>query len=168
MSAMNALENVSLTTMMRSVAAGIAEAQLALDLRSFLTTVSMVQNEVELGGEKYSLLDLGFTPNFYQFVDTTIQVKVSISMTEETEQETKTSESTTKSETKTEAKVSLGWFSAKAEAKSTTTTTTSSVDARFASRFQYSTEASSAVSTRLVPVPPPSEFLKVVRSLKTE
>ena len=38
-------------------------------------------NRVTFAGEELSLMELGFTPTFYQLVDTILEIKVSISMT---------------------------------------------------------------------------------------
>ena len=47
-------------------------------------TIDMPAVRINFGGGEYSLLELGFTPTFYQFVDTIIEVKVSVSITRET------------------------------------------------------------------------------------
>ena len=46
--------------------------------------IDMPAVRINFGGGEYSLLELGFTPTFYQFVDTIIEVKVSVSITRET------------------------------------------------------------------------------------
>ncbi|MCD8512326.1 MAG: hypothetical protein LRY63_02120, partial [Nitrincola sp.] len=82
--------------MVKNLGVGIAEAQLELDLVSLRIAQIMAGqdpgNETTDGqtaenpyrveftdGKKYSLLELGFTPTFYQFVDTVIELKMSIS-----------------------------------------------------------------------------------------
>ncbi|MCA9708783.1 MAG: hypothetical protein KDK70_23255 [Myxococcales bacterium] len=163
-----ALEAVELGHMVRSVAQSVAQAQLGLDLNSLRTTMALARSQVELDGEPVNLLELGLLPSFYQLAETVIAVKLSISMSEEQSQETKKSESSSKTESKTDVSVSLGWFSASVSKTTTTTTTTTSVDARFASRFQYSAEASSALTTRLVPVPPPAALMDLARQLAAD
>ncbi len=163
-----ALEAVELGHMVSSVARSVAEAQMGLDLNALRSTAALAGVQVELNGESVSLLALGLMPSFYQFAETVIDIKVSISMTEEQSKETKTSKSSSKTESKTEVDVSIGWFSASVSTTETTTTTATSVDARFASRFQYSVEASSALTTRLVPVPPPPELMNLARELVAE
>jgi hypothetical protein len=162
--AAQALESMDLTAMVHSLAEGIAQAQTALDLNSLKRMETFATSEVELLGDKVNLLEIGFTPNFYQFAETTLELKISVSMTSETSSEKTTSEST--STTKSKAEVSIGFFSV--SASTTTTTKTSSVDARYASRFQYSTQASSLLRTRIVPVPPPKQLMDAARELAKE
>lgn len=163
-----ALEAVDLGRMVGAVGRGVAQAQLELDLNSLNTTALLAQTQVELDGEQLSLLELGLTPSFYQLTDTVIAVKISITMTEERSEETVKRESSAKTESKTDVSVSIGWFSVSVSATTTTTTTTTSVDARFASRFQHSVEASSALTTRLVAVPPPAALMSLARGLAAE
>lgn len=65
---------------------------LGTQLRSTESTGVKPRFLVEFGdGQKYSLLEPGFTPTFYQFVDTVIELKLSISMKTETASERKSS-----------------------------------------------------------------------------
>jgi hypothetical protein len=93
------------------------------------------------GAPSYSLLDLGFTPTFYQFVDTTLEIKVAFSMSAEN--------------TKT----------AGTEKQGTVKTKSTPVDATYANRFQYPVEGSSVLRTKLVTVPPPGVLEGRVRQL---
>lgn len=154
--------------MVRNLGVGIAEAQFQLDLVSLRIARMMAGYEipdeddaappsgdekkylVEFNdGSKYSLLELGFTPTFYQFVDTVIELKMSISMTQTTE--------TSHSSTRVSAKGSLGFFSASASV--------SSVSASFSSKYQYSAEGSSVMRTKLVPIPPPAVLEERIRKM---
>ena len=95
------LLSVPFPQMVRNLGVGIAEAQFQLDLVSLKIARMMAGYEVpdddappSVGtddnerkyliqfsdGVEYSLLELGFTPTFYQFVDTVIELKMSISM----------------------------------------------------------------------------------------
>lgn len=98
---------------------------------------------------RISMLELGFTPTFYQFVDTVIELKMSISMNSSVE--------TSQSSTRISAKASLGFFSAKANV--------SCVSASFASKYQYSAEGSSIMRTKLVPIPPPAILEERIRKM---
>ncbi|PSJ38824.1 hypothetical protein [Allosphingosinicella deserti] len=104
-------------------------------------------------GNSYSLLELGFTPTFYQFVDTVIELKMSISMTRTTEAKLSRSSTTAK------AKGFAVPFAAGGSVS------TSSVSASFASKYQYSAEGSSLMRTKLVPVPPPAVLEERIRAL---
>jgi len=169
------LTDVKISNIIRDVGLGIAEAQFELD-RTSLRIAQMMSGttyEIEDGiddngnvkkktegptlvnfaNESYSMLELGFTPSFYQFVDTIIEVKMSINMTSE---ET-SSNSSTRLDVK--GKASIGFFSGKASLTATT------VSASFASKYQYSAEGSSLVRTKLVPVPPPAILEERIRKL---
>ncbi len=98
---------------------------------------------------EFSLLELGFTPTFYQFVETILEIKMSVSMSAETEIERHERHTTTRKKT-------TGFFRRK------TTTHVTSVSSRFSAHFQYSVEGSSYVRTKLVPVPPPASLLEIL------
>ena len=172
------LTDVKISNLIRDIGLGIAEAQFELDKTSMKIAQMMsgakyeVDNGVDdsglpikteegptlikFGGKSYSMLELGFTPSFYQFVDTIIEVKMSISMT--------SSESSSNSSTvlNVRGKASVGFFSGKASLTAT------SVSASFASKYQYSAEGSSLVRTKLVPVPPPAILEERIRKLMDE
>jgi hypothetical protein len=90
--------------------------------------------------EKLSMMELGFTPTFYQFIETVIEVKIAIRVTRERAYDTK--EQTKSNQYRLRSSNGL---------KVTTTT----VDASYSSRYGYSAEGSSLLRTKLVPVPPP-------------
>ncbi|MEM8553459.1 MAG: hypothetical protein AAGF71_01400 [Pseudomonadota bacterium] len=163
----------------RNLGVGIAEAQLELDLVSVKIARLMAgyaiteedaaeekkannNQEVErpylvkfADGNEYSLLELGFTPTFYQFVDTVIELKMSVTMSTE-----RTTSRSRKSTTVKGGGVALPFFAAGA-VKAT------SVSASFSSKYQYSAEASSMVRTKLVPVPAPAILEERIRALIT-
>ena len=144
------LADVPFDEMIASMGTGIAEAQRRLDELSFEITKMMSgtdpKHRIKLGeaanAPTYSLLDLGFTPTFYQFVDTTLEVKLAFSM---------------KSETSSTAGSSQ---------QKTVTTKSTPVDATYANRFQYPVEGSSVLRTKLVTVPPPGLLEGRVRELR--
>lgn len=172
------LTDVKISNLIRDIGFGIAEAQFELDRTSMRIAQMMsgAQYEIEdgfddagqpktkkegptlvkFGGKKYSMIELGFTPSFYQFVDTIIEVKMSISMT--------SSESRSNSNTRLDVKgkASVGFFSGSASLTAT------AVSASFASKYQYSAEGSSLVRTKLVPVPPPAILEERIRKLMDE
>lgn len=105
----------------------------------------------------YSLLELGFTPTFYQFVDTIIEVKLSISMSSERKH--------TSSRKSTSFKASGGFFLFGGGMRATATT----VSASYAAKYNYSAEGSCLLRTKLVPVPPPAILEeRIRRSLEPE
>jgi hypothetical protein len=157
--------------MVRNLGVGIAEAQFQLDLVSLKIARMMAGYEVPENeedsppsinspderkylvefsdGKKYSLLELGFTPTFYQFVDTVIELKMSISMSRTVE--------TQQSSTRVSAAGGAFLFAAAA--------TVSAVSASFASKYQYSAEGSSVMRTKLVPIPPPAILEERIRAM---
>jgi hypothetical protein len=158
--------------MIQRLGVGVAEAQLQMDMVSLRIARLMAgydedDDEEEEGdgvksprylvnfgdGKSYSLLELGFTPTFYQFVDTVIELKMSISMTRTTETKL------TKSSFHASAKGYAVPFAAGGSVSS------SSVSASFASKYQYSAEGSSVMRTKLVPVPPPAVLETRIRDL---
>lgn len=164
------LTEVKLSEIIKDMGVGISQAQFELDLVSLRIAQMMSGTEYETGktddmgqpimagpnlvlfnGKKYSMLELGFTPSFYQFVDTILEVKMSISMTME--------ESASTSRTDVSAKGGVAWMPWAAGAAMTATT----VNANYASKYQYSAEGSSLIRTKLVPVPPPAILEERIR-----
>ena len=164
------LLSVPFPQMVRNLGVGIAEAQFQLDLVSLKIARMMAGYDVpdddappSVGtddnerkyliqfsdGVEYSLLELGFTPTFYQFVDTVIELKMSISMSRTIE--------TSQSSSRTSMAGGAFLFAAAA--------TVSSVSASFASKYQYSAEGSSVMRTKLVPLPPPAILEERIRAM---
>ena len=123
----------------------IAQAQAALDNNSVKVAQAMAETPVELGGQTYNLLTLGFTPSFYAFTEATVEAKLSFSMSETTE--TSVSAGVT-------AKVYYGVVMVAA-----------SVDVSYARKFSVSAEGSSSIAARLVSLPAPEAFNEVLRRL---
>jgi hypothetical protein len=158
--------------MVQRLGVGIAEAQLQIDMVSLRIARLMAGYDeeddeakdgdgvksprylIEFGdGNSYSLLELGFTPTFYQFVDTVIELKMSISMTRTTEVKRATST------TKASARGFAVPFAAGGSVSAT------SVSASYSAKYQYSAEGSSLMRTKLVPVPPPAVLETRIRDL---
>lgn len=179
MSVSTEMTNTPFPEMVRLLGIGIAEAQYELDLVSLKIARMMAGYQpdpepqpgepaptlpaapertllVKLGdGKEYSLLELGFVPTFYQFVDTLIELKLSISMSRESNHQ--------RSSTQVDAAVSgsLGFFSASASMSA------SSVSASYSAKYQYSAEGSSLMRTKLVPVPVPAILEERIRAMIT-
>ena len=119
---------------------------------------------------RVSMMELGFTPTFYQFVDTIIEVRISITITGTTESSNATSiQSDQRSaETNTYARHSNWWWVAQDTAfgsNARTSVNTSQVNAAFSSKFSYSVEGSSLLRTKLVPIPPPAVLEDRIREV---
>ncbi len=158
--------------MVQRLGVGIAQAQLQLDLVSLRIARLMAGYDEEADkttpgegnvskrflvkfgdGQEYSLMELGFTPTFYQFVDTVIELKMSISMRTDVETKVETSSSVTAG----------GAFWTPFGGGGSVAT--SSVSASFSAKYQYSAEGSSLMRTKLVPIPPPALFEERVKAL---
>ena len=79
------LLSAPLPQIIEKLGVSIAQAQMALDQNSVQIAQELSTSEVEIGGETYNLLSLGFLPSFYAFTEATVEAKLSFSMTESTE-----------------------------------------------------------------------------------
>lgn len=159
------LLDVPFAEMVTSLGVAIGRAQFELDRVALQVAQIMAGQEydvtddegnttrerilVQFGGEELSMLELGFTPSFYHFVDTIIEVKVSISI----------SRSTSYSRSTFSGSVSSYFALFAAGAK------VSSVSASFATKYNYSAEGSSLIRTKIAPVPPPAILEQRIRAL---
>jgi hypothetical protein len=119
--------------------------------------------------QKVSMLELGFSPTFYQFVDTIIEVKMSISYTTSgsTSGSENDSSSASSSYSGTSAGLSVGWRSigVSTSRSNSSSCRASSVNASYSQKFSYSAEGSSLLRTKLVPIPPPAILEERIRAL---
>ena len=172
MSVGNDLLNVPFPEMVSSLALAIAQSQFNLDKNSIEILKIMGNKEeapvyipnftitdeakfeletddsgtaVETRDIQTSMIGAGFQPTFYQFAETIIEVKMSITLTREREYENKI-----EGERKTIIRKGSWWRGGR------TTVTTTPVDARYSSKYNYTAEGSSLLRTRLVPMPPNS------------
>jgi hypothetical protein len=171
------LLNVPMGDMIREMASAIAEAQLDLDKSGMLVAEMMsgeallrdadgnvqldsmgrpirVDTKVSFAGSAVSMMELGFAPNFYQFVDTIIEVKIAVKMTESVE-------SKVARQTTTRSPAALRLF----KRGGTPQAIVSTVDASYTRKYDYSVEGASLLRTKLVPIPPPALFEERVRAL---
>lgn len=138
-----ALVQAPLPQIIEKLGVAVAQAQAALDRNSIETAKALAEAEVELGGETYNLLTLGFTPSFYTFTEATVEAKLSFTMTESTELSVGVSVS---------AGVNVGVFMAAA-----------TVDVAYARKFSVTSEGVSSIAARLVSVPAPDVFTQLLR-----
>jgi hypothetical protein len=85
--------------------------------------------------EKVSMMALGFVPNFYQFVDTLIEVKLALRVNRST------------------------------RSRERSFITATPVDAAYSSSYNYSADMACVFKTKLVPIPPPAAFEDRIRQL---
>lgn len=121
---------------------------------------------------RVSMLELGFSPTFYQFVDTIIEVKIAIKITRTSEYGTRTrnTASTNASSSTRSAGVKFGFgrVGVSTGATNNSQATTSQVDASYSAKYSYSAEGSSLLRTKLVPLPPPPILEERIRRLLDE
>ena len=112
-------------------------------------TVTQQTLRVTFDGQELSMLELGFVPSFYHFVDTIIEVKVSIKMARERSFSHSSFSGTFHS--------GFAIFYAGASV--------STVSASYATKFNYSAEGSSLIRTKISPVPPPVILEERIRAM---
>lgn len=178
------LLNVPMGDMIRDMAFAIAEAQIQLDANSvevaeMMSGLKVIYDEngvkayddsrvyfghtYDKDGKKIpsrvSMLELGFTPTFYQFVDTIIEVKIAIKISQT--EGSWTREVDTTNETNTTLSLNIKKLKGSRNKK----VTTSQVDASYSSRYSYSAEGASLLRTKLCPVPPPPILEERIRAI---
>lgn len=165
------LLNVPMGDMIRQMAFAIADAQVQLDEASLRVAEMMsgqrierdassgaatgtpVDTRVLFDGDMVSMLELGFTPTFYQFIDTVIEVKIAIKISSES-----ASSTTIKGERKT-SNLTFG------SGRINYSVTTTPIDATYSSKYNFTSEGSSLLRTKLAPVPPPTILEERIRAL---
>lgn len=144
------LLNAPFPELVGKLGTSIAQAQFQLDQVSVRIAQQMAGFKINSAGElvedetalvllkqgepKVSLLALGFTPTFYQFVETHLEFKMAISM-------------------KTSNEFSVG-----TSAGVNVLFAAASVNASYAQKYQYDASGSSEMRTKLVTVPSPAMF----------
>jgi hypothetical protein len=130
--------------------------------RSFLDTVVRIPI-------RRSMMELGFTPTFYQFVDTIIEVRIAIKMTR-TREFSRTTTDTAREASSARRRTRrgggiAGLFGGRRSRSyaGRSQVQTSQVDATYAGKYSYSAEGASLLRTKLVPVPPPAILEERIR-----
>ncbi|KHL26581.1 ribosomal protein S12 methylthiotransferase rimO [Croceibacterium mercuriale] len=119
---------------------------------------------------RVSMLELGFTPTFYQFVDTIIEVKIAIKITRSSEytrarRDTRTAENKANSNSIRLGRPTGSLFGVTRGNTQATQVSTSQVDASYSSKYSYTAEGSSLLRTKLSPVPPPPILEERIRAI---
>jgi hypothetical protein len=119
---------------------------------------TLADNTVFLVPSRISMLELGFSPTFYQFVDTIIEVKISIKYT----QDGAVARNQAAAQANSSGKA-LGLRGIIFGGRRSSSVTTSHVNATYSQKFSYSAEGSSLLRTKLVPIPPPAILEERIR-----
>lgn len=109
---------------------------------------------------RMSMMELGFTPTFYQFVDTIIEVKIAIKYTQEGSRTI--DRQSNRRNTSRNIKIGFG------KARAGKTVSSSQVNATYSQKYSYSAEGSSLLRTKLVPIPPPAVLEDRIRKMMEE
>ena len=177
------LLDVPFGEMIFSMASAIAESQVALDNSSIeimkimgdkkSAPVYLPKLNVDSSGSlltddeesnfETSMIGAGFQPTFYQFVETIIEVKMTIKMTEATEYNSSSSR-TTKTDSSGSRGRFLSWIFGN---RSSTRSTVSTLNSSYTNKYNYSVDGSSLLRTRLVPLPP-NNFVQRILDMKAQ
>jgi len=185
------LLNVPFPEMVQKLALAIAEGQFALDMHSIEVAKALAETtlpegtvpvlikektddegnvkdvEVVYNEKPMPLIVYGIHPTFYQFTDTTIEVKMTITMSAVREYERKFGfKFKFKNETEAEAGYKgggiLGWIFGRPsfKIKNTTTVALATIyNARYSQKYSFKEEGTSLLRTNLKPVPPPARAI---------
>jgi hypothetical protein len=104
-----------------------------------------------------SMMELGFVPTFYQFVDTVIEVKLALRINQVA--------APIDPATGDVMAVPAGGWAGDASRRTGVTVTSTPVDAGYAAAYNFSLEMASVFRTKLVPVPPPAVLEERLREL---
>jgi hypothetical protein len=138
------LPSPPISQMIGGLAKAVATAQDKLDAHAIAMAEEMSRAPSFGGaglmltdGRAFSLLELGFAPSFFKFTEARITIKLSVSSSFEEE----------KGNSKSKTRRRLGLFYGGPRA--------STVNADYASKYQYSTDSASMVSIKMVALPTP-------------
>jgi hypothetical protein len=112
--------------------------------------------------QRLSMVELGFVPTFYQFVETIIEVRISISIHGSTD-DTRSNSSSASTQATTYSNSGYWWYYN--QGAQTTNVTAAQVNASYSSKYSYDVTGSSYLKTKLVPVPPPPILEARIRDL---
>lgn len=174
----NALASVRIDQMILNLAKGIAWGQYELDKVGVdITKMMGAPGTVSIGGDQISMLEAGFTPSFYHFVDTILEMKMEVNIREESSSSTAVKNTVSGSASRSASasfsasgSYNAGFFKAKMSASGSVSTKSTSaysntVDSKHAQKFSQDLSASSLMRTKLVPIPPPEILVERIKIL---
>ena len=142
------LTNAPLPQIIERLGAGIAEAQAQLDKTSMALALQLGDREgngVDIGGERKSLLELGFAPTFYQFTEATIEARVTYSMA-----------------TSSEFGISVG---AAVGGAYGFVMFAASVNVSYSNKYSFESTGASSVTAKLKALPPPGVLTTLLNQI---
>ncbi|MCP5142830.1 MAG: hypothetical protein H6926_01035 [Chromatiales bacterium] len=142
------LEQAPLPQMVEKLGTAIANAQFAMDQNAIRIARMLTDPEegVQFSPDEAprTLLELGFTPTFYQLTEATIDAKVTFHASRSTAFSVGGS-----------IGVNVGYFAA-------------SVNASYSSKYSFDVGGSSSISARFVSVPPPAPFSDLLADVRAK
>jgi hypothetical protein len=154
------LTKAPLPEMIERLGQSVAQAQAALDENAIHTAVEMAQAQISIGGKSFNLLSLGFAPSFYAFTEATVEARLSFSMEQEQSFSIGVSIGGGKPVDSQPAGTQHG--SAEGSKGSKFSISAVNIDANYSQRFNMEASGSSSIGARLVSVPPPAIFQRVL------
>jgi hypothetical protein len=112
---------------------------------------------------RMSMLELGFTPTFYQFVETILEVKIAVSLTQSIDNEVKNKGEIKETSQSSRVSASHSRFGGSFQSSSQIQARSTPIDATYSTKYNYAVEGSSLFRTKLVPVPPPAILEQRIR-----
>lgn len=174
----NAMASVRIDQMILNLAKGIAWGQYELDKVGVdITKMMGVPGTVSIGGEKLSMLEAGFIPSFYHFVDTILEMKMEVNIREEKSSSMGYKQSMQRSMemeagAEVSAKVGVNTYLVNTEVgmkahwkQKASAAYSQSVDAKHSQKFSQDLSATSLMRTKIVPVPPPELLVERIKML---
>jgi hypothetical protein len=174
----NAITSVRIDQMILNLAKGIAWGQYELDKVGVdITRMMGVPGTVSIGGEQLSMLEAGFIPSFYHFVDTILEMKMEVNIREEQSSSMGYKQSMQRSMemeagAEVSAKVGVNTYLVNTEVgmkahwkQKTSAAYSQSVDAKHSQKFSQDLSATSLMRTKIVPVPPPELLVERIKIL---
>lgn len=141
------LADAPLPMMVEKLGTAIADAQYAMD-RNSVEIARLMGNREEHGlvigkdGTKKSLIELGFTPTFYQITEASVEARVAFSTSKSHE------------------------FSVGASVKVSYFFVSASVNASYSARYSFEASGSSSISTKFRAVPPPNQLVDLLNGIQ--
>lgn len=146
-----ALMDVPVHEIIQRLGIGIAEAQLRLDQASVRVAALLSEARVEFhdaDGQTTtkSLLELGFTPTFYHFTETELEVRMTISMKVEED-----------------FGFELGGNVGSGGGQNRAVVFGATLNVEYHRKYGFEASGSSVVRTKLISIPPPAPFLEALK-----
>ncbi|MDC1162417.1 hypothetical protein OAT18_03135 [Tenacibaculum sp.] len=160
------ITNAPLPFMLEKLGTSIANAQSALDANSIRLANEMSNVKVDIGGEDYNLISLGFAPTFYAFTEASFEVKMEFSIAESESYGGSLGfsyGSSSNSKNGSNTGNANGGNSTNSD-ETQTQMFGISMSAHYSRKFSVSAEASSSIAAKIVSLPAPDTYFEILKS----